>query len=94
MPNRQSSPENPFDDSNQSAHAPVVNGHSGTGASMPQGPLQANPYGYKPMPSYLGRQESSANHMTMHAAEMEGRGREGEGDVSPEEVRRPVQYRF
>lgn len=61
---------------------------------MAQGPLPPNPYGYKPTPSYVGRQESSANHVTMHAAGMEEREREGEGDGRLEEVRRPVQYRF
>lgn len=54
---------------------------------MTQGPLQPTSYEYKPTPNYLGRQESSANNVTMHAAG-------GVGDVGPEEVRRPVQYRF
>ncbi|MCJ1248262.1 hypothetical protein MMC30_005479 [Trapelia coarctata] len=90
MPRRQETPENPFDDSNQTSQQTIVNGTSAPRASTPQGSLQPNPYEYKPTPSYLGRQESSANNLTMHGAGTE----QHDGDVSPEEVRRPVQYRF
>lgn len=86
---RQENPENPFDDSNQTAIQPIANGTSGPLPSMPQGPSQPNTYEYKPTPSYLGRQESSANNLTMHGAAAEER----DEDESPQ-TRRPVQYRF
>ncbi|MCJ1353351.1 MAG: hypothetical protein MMC33_003337 [Icmadophila ericetorum] len=59
-----------------------------------QSQTQSNPYhpGYKATHSYLQRQESSGNNLTMHGS-MGAMGEEEEPS-SPEESRVPVQYRF
>ena len=81
---------------------PQANGLSATSGPVPntypleepdpsESQAQSNPYhpGYKSTASYLQRQESSRNNLTMH-----GSMAEEEEPASPEESRVPVQYRF
>lgn len=100
--------ENPFADHHTSAYAPPPgpppqqdprsNGHAGS-------PDSYHP-GYQSTPSYLGRQESSANNLTMHGAQNtipEGNERpqtpergaaQQHVDVSPVAERNTVTYRY
>ncbi|KAL5118013.1 hypothetical protein ACEQ8H_004159 [Pleosporales sp. CAS-2024a] len=100
------SQENPFADHHTSASAPAMNPRAeGYGGS----PDSYHP-GYQSTPSYLGRQDSSANNLTMHGAapqikeedENEGRrtpelhirGQQTRDDVSPIAERNTVTYRY
>jgi hypothetical protein len=66
VPNTSSAPEdNPFADHYTSAPAPPNPRATGDYAGSPN---SYNP-GYHSTPSYLGRQESSANNLTMHGAQ-------------------------
>jgi hypothetical protein len=92
MPTQRSEkPENPFDDTDRALPQGGINGTSASPPALPNEGSQSSAYhpGYRPTPSYLNRQESSAANLTMHAAG----GEEEDGAESPEEMRK-VQYRF
>lgn len=90
--------ENPFADAYAAPSGPPpprrveddapTNGYSQTRGS----PTSYNP-GYQSTPSYLGRQESSANNLTMHGAaqqqEQERDQPRNNGPNTPEQARRP-----
>ena len=102
------------------AHAPEEDNpfadHHTSGYSAPPGPppLRTEPerplngLGYQPTPSYLGRQESSANNLTMHGGVAQPNSTNDErprtperighrhngSDVSPVTERGPVTYRY
>ncbi len=92
--------ENPFADHYTSTYSPPTNGYGG--ATQPYHP------GYESTPSYMQRQESSANNLTMHGAspvqEEDGRQRPQTPeynatrpqphDVSPIAERSTVTYRY
>ena len=108
--------ENPFADHHTSGYGPPpgpppqrpghevspTNGHDQRGS-----PTSYNP-GYQSTPSYLGRQESSSNNLTMHGAVLteeeeyardypatpEQTRRRQDSDVSPIAERTPVTYRY
>jgi len=101
--------ENPFADHYTSSYTPPA-AHQNPGAANEYvgSPNSYHP-GYQPTPSYLGRQESSANNLTMHGAQPpiteeddHGRPRTPElnvpqqqaHDVSPIAERNTVTYRY
>lgn len=85
MPRRQEKANNPFDDLDPST--PNNSNNLGSGSSIAGDYAAIGPYhpGYRPTPSYVHRQESSANNVTMYGAGAEPK---------QEENNRPVQYRF
>ncbi|MCJ1401779.1 hypothetical protein MMC11_004996 [Xylographa trunciseda] len=94
MPQRQQTPNNPFDDSNHAVAQPGTNGTSTLGPPSAAPGAQPSAYkayspAYQAAPNYANRQDSSLNNATMYGA--------GAGDEEPEspgDTRRPVQYRF
>ena len=85
--------------------SPLPNGVSATSGPLPpllhedftssQNSASYHP-GYRPTQSYVNRQEASGNNLTMHGVsrEQEQEQDDDEDLPSPEETRRPVQYRF
>ena len=97
---------NPFDDSNadgNSAEAPAPSAaltpptNGTTSLSPPNNDPSSAAYhpAYRPTPSYVHRQESSAEHVTMHGASAPGQltGAPSEEEEEPE-VEQPRRYRF
>lgn len=103
QPQPQPQPQDPFDDRHESdlprvdtMYAPLEPKNYGISASSGQhNGTTHNPTVYhtdfQPMSPYDDRQEYAANHRTMHGAGATTAMNEA---VSPEEARRPVQYRF
>ncbi|MCJ1393627.1 hypothetical protein MMC18_006502 [Xylographa bjoerkii] len=94
MPQRPENIDNPFADSN---HTMAQSGTNGTSTLTPSfAPPGAQPGAYKAYnpayqaaPNYANRQDNSGNNPMMHGA-----GAEEEEPESPDDTRRPVQYRF
>ena len=94
VPQRPEPSNNPFVDNN---HAPAQPGTNGTSALAPSSaPSSAQPSAYRAYnpayqaaPNYANRQDTSTNNTTMHGAAAED-----DEPESPDDTRRPVQYRF
>ncbi|MCJ1379540.1 hypothetical protein MMC17_002641 [Xylographa soralifera] len=91
MPQRQEPFDNPFDDNNHTTAPPGTNGTSALAPSSAPSGAQPSAYkaynpAYQAAPNYANRQDSS---LAMHGAAVE----DDEAE-SPDDTRRPVQYRF
>ena len=84
--------QNPFDDHHATETVPAPQPHDyGMPPSLGQENMDHSNDTYRPnhqaKPSHVGRQESAVNHLGMHGgAEVE--------PETPEEARKPIQYRF